>query len=117
VSVCVYGIGEKADCSGTPGLDMLILPVMFLSGALMIGERRLSKLKHGLDLKLSVLQMICLLTAILYAMIQTGVSQNPLDLGSELAPAGWLFLASGLFAVYYLVKPQPPVYNPNAGEE
>ena len=83
----------------------------------MISERRLSKLKHGLDLKLSVLQMICLLTAILYAVIQTGVSQNPLDLGSELAPAGWLFLASGLFAVYYLVKPQPPVHNSDVGEE
>jgi hypothetical protein len=43
-------------------------------------------------------------------MIRTGVSQNPLELGSELAPAGWLFLVSGLFAVYYLVKPQPPVF-------
>ena len=110
VSVCVYGIGEKADCSATPGLDMFILPIMFISGGLMISERRLSKLKHGLDLKLSILQMICLLTAILYAMIRTGVSQNPLELGSELAPAGWLFLVSGLFAVYYLVKPQPPVF-------
>ena len=117
VSVGVYGIGERVDCSATPGLDMFILPVMFLSGGLMISERRLSKLKHGLDLKLSILQMICLLTAILYAMIRTGVSQNPLDLGSELAPAGWLFLASGLFAVYYLVKPQPPVHNPDGGEE
>ena len=116
VSVCVYGIGERADCSATPGLDMFILPIMFISGGLMISERRLSKLKHGLDLKLSVLQMICLLTAILYAMIRTGVSQNPLDLGTELAPAGWLFLVSGLFAVYYLVKPQPPVHNPDAGE-
>ena len=62
--------------------------------------------------------MICLLTAILYAMISTGVSDNQLDVGSELAPAGWLFLASGLFAVYYLVKPQPPAYKPeDAAEE
>tara|TARA_B100001113_G_scaffold212313_1_gene174185 strand:- start:294 stop:1190 length:897 start_codon:yes stop_codon:yes gene_type:complete len=115
---CVEGIGDQADCAATPGLDMLILPVMFLSGGLMIGERRLSKLKHGLDLKLSILQMICLLTAILYAMISTGVSDNQLDVGSELAPAGWLFLASGLFAVYYLVKPQPPAYKPeDAAEE
>ena len=83
----------------------------------MIGERRLSKLKHGLDLKLSILQMICLLTAILYAVIRTGVSENPLDMGNELAPAGWLFMVSGLFAVYYLVKPQPPVHNSDAEEE
>ena len=111
VSVCVEG-----DCAATPGLDMLILPIMFLSGALMITDRRLSKLKHGLDLKLSILQMVCLLTAILYALIRTGVSDNPIDLGNALAPPGWLFLASCLFAVYYLVKPQPPVYNPDVEE-
>ena len=83
----------------------------------MISDRRLSNLKHGLDLKLSILQMACLLTAILYAMIRTGVPDNQTQIGSELAPPGWLFLASCLFAVYYLAKPQPPVFNPDAGEE
>ena len=90
---------------------------MFISGAMMISDRRLSKLKHGLDLKLSVLQMACLLTAIIYAMISTGASDNQAQIGSELAPPGWLFLASCLFAVYYLTKPQPPVFNPNDEEE
>jgi phosphatidylserine synthase len=116
VSVCVYGIGEKADCAGTPGLDMFILPIMFISGAMMISDRRLSKLKHGLDLKLSVLQMACLLTAIVYATIRTGASDNQAQIGSELAPPGWLFLASCLFAIYYLTKPQPPVFNPDEEE-
>ena len=83
----------------------------------MISDRRLSKLKNGLDLKLSILQMACLLTAIIYAMIRTGASDNQLELGSKLAPPGWLFLASCLFAVYYLAKPQPPVFNPDAEEE
>ena len=117
VEICINGIGERADCAATPGLDMLILPIMFISGAMMISDRRLSKLKHGLDLKLSILQMACLLTAIIYAMIRTGVSDNQLELGSKLAPPGWLFLASCLFAVYYLAKPQPPVFNPDAEEE
>ncbi|MGB1954496.1 MAG: CDP-alcohol phosphatidyltransferase family protein [Candidatus Poseidoniaceae archaeon] len=114
VDIC---LGEGQPCHATPGLDMFILPVMFISGAMMISDRRLSKLKHGLDLKLSILQMACLLTAILYAMIRTGVSDNQLELGSELAPPGWLFLASCLFAVYYLAKPQPPVFNPENEEE
>ena len=113
ITLCVEGIGDKTDCAATPGLDIIILPIMFISGAMMITDRRLSKLKHGLDLKLSVLQMACLLTAILYAMIRTGVSDNQLDLAesNQLAPPGWLFLASCLFAVYYLTKPQPPVFN------
>jgi len=117
VRFCVEGIGNQVGCAATPGLDMLILPIMFLSGAFMITDRRLSKLKHGLDLKLSILQMVCLLTAIIYALITTGVSDNPIDLGDDIAPSGWLFLASCLFAVYYLFKPQPPVHNPNGEEE
>tara|TARA_B110000444_G_scaffold201350_1_gene193212 strand:- start:291 stop:1184 length:894 start_codon:yes stop_codon:yes gene_type:complete len=117
VEICLNGIGERADCAATPGLDMIILPIMFISGAMMISDRRLSKLKHGLDLKLSVLQMACLLTAIIYAMILTGASDNQLELGTELAPPGWLFFASCLFAVYYLTKPQPPIFNPDEEEE
>jgi phosphatidylserine synthase len=109
-------LGDGQPCHATPGLDMFILPIMFISGAMMISDRRLSKLKHGLDLKLSVLQMACLLTAIIYAMISTGASDNQAQIGSELAPPGWLFLASCLFAIYYLTKPQPPVFNPDEEE-
>ena len=74
----------------------------------MISERRLSKLKGGLDMKLSIIQMICLLTAIIWALIRTGASDVSLELGGDIAPAGWLFLSSSLLAVYYIVKPQPP---------
>ena len=109
-------LGEGVDyaCHATPGLDVLILPIMFISGALMISERRLSKLKHGLDMILSIIQMICLLVAIIWALIRTGTSDVSLELGGDIAPAGWLFFASAMFAIYYVVKPQPPVY---AGDE
>lgn len=109
-------LGEGVDyaCHATPGLDILILPIMFISGALMISERRLSKLKHGLDMILSIIQMICLLVAIVWALIRTGTSDVSLELGGDIAPAGWLFFASAMFAIYYVVKPQPPVY---AGDE
>ena len=103
-------LGEGVDyaCHATPGLDILILPIMFICGALMISERRLSKLKHGLDMKLSIIQMLCLLTAIIWALIRTGTSDVSLELGGDIAPAGWLFFASSLFGIYYVVKPQPP---------
>ena len=105
-------LGEGVDyaCHATPGLDVLILPIMFISGALMISERRLSKLKHGLDMILSIIQMICLLVAIVWALIRTGTSDVSLELGGDIAPAGWLFFASAMFAIYYVVKPQPPVF-------
>ena len=109
-------LGEGVDyaCHATPGLDVLILPIMFISGALMISERRLSKLKHGLDMILSIIQMICLLVGIIWALIRTGTSDVSLELGGDIAPAGWLFFASAMFAIYYVVKPQPPVF---AGDE
>ena len=109
-------LGEGVDyaCHATPGLDVLILPIMFISGALMISERRLSKLKHGLDMILSIIQMICLLVGIVWALIRTGTSDVSLELGGDIAPAGWLFFASAMFAIYYVVKPQPPVF---AGDE
>ena len=111
--VCL-GEGVNYACHATPGLDVLILPIMFISGALMISERRLSKLKHGLDMILSIIQMICLLVGIVWALIRTGTSDVSLELGGDIAPAGWLFFASAMFAIYYVVKPQPPVY---AGDE
>ena len=80
----------------------------------MISERRLSKLKHGLDMILSIIQMICLLVGIVWALIRTGTSDVSLELGGDIAPAGWLFFASAMFAIYYVVKPQPPVF---AGDE
>ena len=106
-------LGEGVDyaCHATPGLDIIILPIMFISGALMISDRRLSKLKGGLDMKLSIIQMICLLTAITWALIRTGVSDVSLELGGDIAPAGWLFFTSAILAIYYIVKPQPPAVS------
>ena len=74
----------------------------------MISERRLSKLKGGLDMKLSIIQMHVSPHCHHWALIRTGASDVSLELGGDIAPAGWLFFSSALLAIYYIVKPQPP---------
>ena len=73
-----------------PGLDVLILPIMFISGALMISRTTLSKLKHGLDMILSIIRNICLLVAIIWALIRTGIRCKPDLEATSLQQAGFL---------------------------
>ena len=103
-------------CHAHPTFDFLIMPVMFISGVMMISDRRLSKLKHGLDLKLSILQMLSLLIGILITVSLTGISETAAET-EELGYAGWLFAASALFCIYYLVKPQPPIAEQDHSSE
>ena len=56
-----FGEGEK------PYLDFIILPVLLISGGLMISDRKMSKLKSGVPMKLSVVQLTVLLFAIIIA--------------------------------------------------
>lgn len=93
-------------CHANPALDFLILPVMFISGWMMISDRRLSKLKQGLDTKLSILQMLCLLIGITANLTITSTSATAAT--TDFGYAGWLFLCSAAFCIYYLAKPQPP---------
>lgn len=107
--------GVETACHATPGLDLLILPIMFLTGALMISERRLSKLKHGMDMKLSILQMLLLLIAIISCLILTGTSETGIE-AENLGKAGWLFFCSFLLCLYYVFKPQQPKFTESSEE-
>ncbi|MBT6645669.1 MAG: hypothetical protein HOB52_07680, partial [Euryarchaeota archaeon] len=75
------------DCSicfgkGTPKpyFDFMMLPLMFISGGLMISDRPLSKLKGSLQMKLSFLQLIAMLVAIIFALIGTTKSEHGLEM-------------------------------------
>ena len=93
--VC-FGEGEK------PYLDFIILPILFLSGGLMISDRKMSKLKSGIPMKLSVLQLSALLFGILHAMSLTQKDDAGVDL-SGTSFTMFLFTVSLFLMLVYIV--------------
>lgn len=106
------GIGPELttwDCAicfgkGTakPYFDFLMLPIMFISGGLMISDKPLSKLKGGIPRKLSILQLLAMLIAILYSLKHTTISEH----GNEMVGlnlAFILFIISALLVISYIV--------------
>jgi phosphatidylserine synthase len=71
-NIC-FGEGKK------PYLDFIIFPLLIISGGLMISDRKMSKLKHGIPLKLSILQMLSLLLAILISLSVTQKGDYGID--------------------------------------
>ena len=95
-SVC-WGKGELK-----PYFDFLILPMMFICGGLMISDRKMSKLKSGLQVRISAIQFAALLFAIIHAMTLT----HPSDAGEDLSGTSltmFLFLFSLFWTVVYVV--------------
>ena len=93
--VC-FGEGEK------PYLDFIILPILFVSGGLMISDRKMSKLKSGIPMKLSVLQLSALLFGILHAMSLTQKDDAGVDL-SGTSFTMFLFTVSLFLMLVYIV--------------
>jgi phosphatidylserine synthase len=95
-SVC-FGKG-----AAKPWGDFILLPAMMISGGLMISDWKTSKLKHGLPLKLTIVQFIALLSAIIYALIYTsnGISTSTL---SGMVPSFIGFTISSALVVLYIV--------------
>jgi phosphatidylserine synthase len=91
-----WGEGEK------PYLDFIILPIMFFSGAMMISDRPMSKLKSGLTMRLSVLQFAALLFAVIHAMTLTSKSDAGEDLSGTLFTM-FLFTVSFIFVLAYII--------------
>ena len=93
--VC-FGEGEK------PYLDFIILPILIISGGLMISDRKMSKLKFGIPMKLSVVQLTALLFGILHAMSLTHKDDAGIDL-SGTSFTMFLFSVSLFLMVVYIV--------------
>jgi phosphatidylserine synthase len=95
-----FGEGEK------PYLDFIILPLLFISGGLMISDRKMSKLKSGIPMKLSVVQLSALLFGILHAMSLTQKD----DVGIDLSGTSFTMFLFGvslfLMLVYIVMGPR-----------
>lgn len=96
-----YGI-IGGNGSPKPYFDFLILPIMLICGGLMISDRKMSKLKSGIQLRLSSLQFAALLFAIIHAMTET----DTWDSGEDLSGTGFtmfLFSFSLFWTILYVV--------------
>ncbi len=85
-----------------PYFDFLILPLLLICGGLMISDRKMSKLKSGLQLRISSIQFAALLFAIIHAMTLT----HPSDAGENLSGTSFtmfLFIFSLFWTVVYVV--------------
>jgi len=78
--VC-WGVGENK-----PWGDFLIIPAMFFSGSMMISDRRLSKLKSGIPMWLSIVSLGSLLAGTIlqlrYSMGNIGVIEEAAGVGT-----------------------------------
>lgn len=96
---CSWCFGEGKE---KPFFDFLILPILFISGALMISDRKMSKLKSGMMLRLSVIQFSAILFGILHAMTLTQGNDAAEDL-SGTSFTLFLFVVSFLLTTLYIV--------------
>ena len=104
-SIC-WGEGQVK-----PYFDFLMLPILLICGGLMISDRKMSKLKSGMQLRLSSIQFAALLFAIIHAMTLT----QPSDAGENLSGTSFtmfLFTFSLLWTMVYIIG-GPRLVNEN----
>jgi hypothetical protein len=75
---------------------------MLISGGLMIADRPMSKLKGGLPMKLSILQLVAMLVAIISALLHTTKSEHGLEM-TGLNLSFYLFIISALLVLTYII--------------
>jgi phosphatidylserine synthase len=112
----ITGFGPELttwDCSicfgkgaAKPWGDFLLLPAMIISGSLMISDWKTSKLKHGLPLKLAILQLIALLSAVIYALIYTTPNDSMSDLSGMIPAFIGFTISSVLVTLYFIAGPR-----------
>jgi len=94
------GIFDSSSTYEKPYFDFLILPIMIISGGLMIADRKLPKNKHGLPLKISTLQGLAILSATILSLF------NSTDFGinsGDTKPQFLLYSISGLLLLVYII--------------
>ena len=96
----LFGIFDSSSSFEKPYFDFLILPIMIISGGLMIADRKLPKNKHGLPLKISTLQGLAILSATILSLF------NSTDFGinsGDTKPQFLLYSISGLLLLVYII--------------
>ena len=89
-----------------PYFDFLILPFMFIAGAMMISDRKLPKLKKGWPMYASIIQMLCLLIATIIMMIGHNYRDgNTYDVGISRIGATLLLISFTLVVFYFIMGP------------
>ena len=123
------GIGPELstwDCSicwGTnelkPYLDFIMLPIMIICGVLMISDRKMSKLKSGIQMQLSAVQFAAILFAVIHAMTLTKRTDVGTDLEnySGIAFTMFLFTFSFIFTMIYVIGGERLVQSENGTSE
>ncbi len=109
-SVC-FGKG-----AAKPWGDFLLLPAMLIAGGLMISDWKTSKLKHGLPLKLTIIQFIALLGAVLYGLIYT-TSEDSISELSGMIPSFIGFTVSTILVVLYFMAGSSIIPDEVSSEE
>lgn len=95
-----FGEGEH------PYLDFLMLPLLIMSGGLMISDRKMSKLKSGIPLRLSVVQLSAILFAIIHAMALTQRTDVAEDLSGTTFTMFLFGISLFLTLVYIVLGPR-----------
>lgn len=94
---CIFCFEATSFSHEKPFFDFLILPVMFISGALMISDRKLSKAKKGIPMKLSALQLLSIVSATILSIL------NSTEVGENLINTKFQFVLYSLSAILLVV--------------
>ena len=95
-----FDMFESSSSVDKPYFDFLILPVMLISGGLMIADRKLPKNKGGLPLKVSAIQGIAILSGTVLSLNNS--TEFGIDLG-DTRPQFILYSISAILLVIYIV--------------
>ena len=96
----LFDIFDTSSPVEKPYFDFLILPIMLISGGLMIADRKLPKNKHGLPFKISSIQGLAILSATIISLINS--TEFGIDLGNT-KPQFILYSISAILLLFYIV--------------
>lgn len=100
---CIFCFESTSSNHEKPYFDFLILPIMFISGALMISDRKLSKTKKGLPMRISGLQLLTITVATIISINET--DPVGIELGNTKIQFGLYFLSAILLIFYVAAGP------------
>lgn len=98
---CIFCFEPTSSAHQKPYFDFLILPIMFISGGLMISDRKLSKTKKGMPMRISGLQLLSITVATILSIIHS--TEVGIELGNT-TPQFLLYLLSGALIIFYIAS-------------